>query len=438
MPLPRNFRYLKNIMVSLNQTQVLGADVEFFEQKFRVPLRLSTGLIETITEARATVRVRVGDREATGRGNIYLSDLWAWPDPSRSHAERDAVLRKECEEIAATLPTLVGPAAHPLELGLRLHDAVCEKHDAAPPVLALALCMAPFDAAIHDAAGRALEKSAFDFYQLPTAIPSADYLFSEGACTAIARMLRTPKNALEAWWLVNAHDDLEGAASDFVRAIRENGMRHFKIKILGKDTAEDAARTAAVFQAAKKQGITSPRLSLDSNEAHVDADAVYDFLQKLQRADAEAFDAVMYLEQPTSRNIRERGFDWRTAAALKPILLDEGLSGFDLLPLTIEQGWSGLALKTCKGHSFTLAAAAWAYEQGLTLAMQDLTNPGFSAIHSWLMAAHLPVINGVELNSPQFTPQANAPWLPRLSGLFEVRDGLHRMNPHVVGLGSDL
>lgn len=420
---------------ALQQTRVLDARVEFFEQKFRMPLRLSTGLIETITEARATVTVKSGDREATGRGSIYLSDLWAWPDPSRSHAERDAVLRKECETIAASLADLVGTPAHPLELGLRLHDVVCEKPDAVAPPLALALCMAPFDAAIHDAAGRALGESAFAFYREPVAIPSADHLFTDGASAAIARVLRPPVEALEAWWLVNAHDDLDG---DFARAIRENGMRNFKIKILAKDAGEDAQRTADVFRAAQRHGVESPRLSLDSNEAHADAEAVKDFLRKLKEADPRAFDAVMYLEQPTSRNIRERGFNWKSAAALKPILLDEGLEGFDNLPLAIKQGWSGLALKTCKGHSFTLVAAAWAHERGLLLAMQDLTNPGISAIHSWLMAAHLPVINDVELNSPQFTPQANAPWLPRLSGLFEVRGGLHRMNPQVTGLGSDL
>jgi hypothetical protein len=128
-----------------------------------------------------------------------------------------------------------------------------------------------------------------------------------------------------------------------------------------------------------------------------------------------------------------------TTSILKPVLLDEGLTGLDVLPEAIAQGWSGLALKTCKGHSFALAAAAWAYERGLLLSLQDLTNPGFAAIHAALMGAHLPTINGVELNSPQFTPGANAPWLPRLRELFDPRDGLHRL-PGVlpVGLGSRL
>jgi hypothetical protein len=119
------------------------------------------------------------------------------------------------------------------------------------------------------------------------------------------------------------------------------------------------------------------------------------------------------------------------------VLLDEGLTSLELLETAVAQGWSGLALKTCKGHSFALVAAAWAREHGLSLALQDLTNPGLAAIHAVLFAAHIPMQNGIELNSPQFTPAANAAYLPHLSGLFEPREGLHRLPPPVPdGLGS--
>ncbi|MFV0338457.1 MAG: hypothetical protein ACK5LK_09490, partial [Chthoniobacterales bacterium] len=121
------------------------------------------------------------------------------------------------------------------------------------------------------------------------------------------------------------------------------------------------------------------------------------------------------------------------------ILLDEGLTSLELLPLIEKQGWSGLALKTCKGHSFSLVSAAWAHERGLKLAMQDLTNPGHSAIHSFLFAAHVGTINGVELNSPQYTPAANASWLPEWSGLFQPTRGVHRFDKtDAYGLGSNL
>ncbi len=114
-------------MAELSNTKVLAAKVEFFDQKFRTPMRLSSGVIDTITEARATVRVAVGNQEATGIGSIYLSDLWAWPDHNLSHEKRDAVLRELCVEAANNLSERCGDAAHPLELGLRLRGCFLSK-----------------------------------------------------------------------------------------------------------------------------------------------------------------------------------------------------------------------------------------------------------------------------------------------------------------------
>ena len=75
----------------------------------------------------------------------------------------------------------------------------------------------------------------------------------------------------------------------------------------------------------------------------------------------------------------------------------------------------------------------------MPLSLQDLTNPGLAAIHALLFAAHVPTLNGVELNSPQFTPAANAEWMPRLHGLFDPHDGMHRLaGPAPAGLGSGL
>lgn len=419
-------------MTYLETVKVLSAKIEFFEQKFRKPLLLSSGPISTITEARATVTVTVGDRQQTGMGSIYLSDLWAWPDPNFSHEQRDAVLRTLCQEVANNIERLCGAAAHPLELGMRLHQWV-DLDTAKVPALARGLCVAPFDAAIHDAAGYALGKSAFAFYDQPVPIPSADHYFSGGACAAIREMLRTPPASLEGCWLVNATDDLDG---ELAEVVKKHGFTNVKVKLLGKNVREDASRTSAVYQALRRHGVAKPRLSGDSNEAHESADAVLEYLENLAAIDSDAFAALTYLEQPTSREIKKHPFDWRKVARRKPVMLDEGLTSLDLLPLAIEQGWSGLALKTCKGHSFVLVAAAWAHQHGLQLTMQDLTNPGYAAIHSYLMAAHLPVINGIELNSPQFTPQANEAWIPRLAGLFDVEGGVHTFNENVNGLGS--
>jgi L-alanine-DL-glutamate epimerase-like enolase superfamily enzyme len=421
------------------QTRVRDAQVTFRHQPFLHPLRLSTGVIAEITEARASVRVSVNGREATGQGAIYLSDLWAWPDPSRSHTERDAHLRALCERIAAELPALCGgEPAHPLELGLRLHESVCRMPAPAdPPALARALCASPFDAALHDATGRALGVSAFALYREPVPLPTADPFFSgSDARTAIARTFReTPVTAFDAWLVVSGDGDLEAEAAPW---IRERGYRAFKIKLKGRDPVEDARNTVRVFRAVREFGAAQPRLCSDANCACPDAGSVRAYLECMRAEDAEAFAALEYLEQPTGRDIHAAPNDWRAATRLKPVLLDEGLTGLEVMAEARAQGWSGFALKTCKGHSLALTAAAWARERGLLLALQDLTNPGLSAIHAALFAAHVPTLNGVELNSPQFTPAANAEWLPRLRALFAPTDGIHRLPAaSPPGLGTE-
>ena len=420
-------------------TTIVDASVEFVPQTLRVPMRLSSGVITEITEAQVAVTVEADGRRGTGRGTIYLSDVWAWPDPVLSHAQRDAELRALCTRIAEQLPARCGnEPAHPAELGLRLHACLQQETESSvPTVLARIMCASPFDAAIHDATGIALERSAFSFYNEMVPLPSCDSYFPEtGACQAIAHTLRPPQKQFDAWLCVSKDDTL---GRDIALWIRERNYRCFKLKLMGKDSAADAARTVEIYRGVQEWGAVRPRLSVDSNEGNPDAASVLEYLLRLQADAPDVFAALEYLEQPTSRDIVGSPQDWREVTKLKPVVLDEGLTGMKLLPIVQEQGWNGIAIKTCKGHSFSLVAAAWARQHGLHVALQDLTNPGLAAIHSVLVAAHVPTMNGIELNSPQYTPDANADWLPRLSPLLAPTNGMHRLPDTLpVGLGSQL
>ncbi len=274
-------------------------------------------------------------------------------------------------------------------------------------------------------------------YADAAAIPSADdYFPGVGACRAIASLIKLPKRELPAWYVVGMAEPLEGT---LLPAIRRHGYRGFKLKLSGRDLSADVARTAEVYGAARDAGVRASRLTVDSNEGYESADAVLDYLEALEAADGEAYRAVEYLEQPTSRDLAGRPFDWRQVAARKPVLLDEGFVGMESLAAAGEQGYSGLALKTCKGHSMLLVAAACAHRAGMMLSLQDLTNPGVALIHAALVGAHLPTVNGAELNSPQFTPAANAEHAERLPELFMPRNGVHRLPGEIpTGLGSRL
>jgi len=420
-------------------TSILSADVSFEEQPFVKPLILSTGAIDRITQATVTVRVRANGRETTGKGSIYLSDLWAWPDPKWSHDQRDRLLREFTIYIASRLGDFASTDdVHPLELGLRLHHSVNHLDNprfADIPVLARSMCLCPLDAAIHDATGIAFTRSAFALYDQPSTIPSGDSYFRKGAVPAVTGTIRkSPLQSFPAWIIVGKNDDLE---NDVRPWIRDKGYRCFKLKIMGRDNAVDVARTVDVFNAVRSFGAIDSWLSIDSNEANPDADSVVDYLNRLREASPDAFNALQYIEQPTGRDITQYRFDWHAVTKLKPVLLDEGLTDLNLFEESTRQGWSGFALKTCKGHSFALLAAAWAKENGLIISLQDLTNPGYSMIHSALMGAYLPTINGAELNSPQFTPAANEKWLPEYATLFQPKDGVHRLKVGTeVGLAT--
>jgi L-alanine-DL-glutamate epimerase-like enolase superfamily enzyme len=420
--------------------QILDADVSFSSQRFATPLQLSSGVIEEVTLATVSVVGKVSGTQATGRGAVPLSDLWAWPEFSLSHATRDGALRRLCERLATEAPKFFCDViAHPLELGLRLHQWACHEIpiEPSPPVLARAMCASAFDAAIHDAAGRALGRSAFSLYDEAVAIPSADSYFpDERACGAIRDVLRQPCFELPAWYIVGIHEPLE---TTLVPAIRRHGYWSFKLKLSGRNNEIDAARTIDVYRVAKASGVSNVRLTGDTNEANPSAESVVDYLERLKAGDRDTFAALEYLEQPTNRDIRTHPFDWRAVTRDVPVMIDEGLTDIESAIEARRQGYSGLALKTCKGHSMLLVCAAWAHRHGMPISLQDLTNPGISLIHAALVGAYLPTINGAELNSPQFTPAANEGFAKRLPGLFAPRDGVHRLPREIpVGLGSHL
>ena len=417
---------------------ILTTSVTFREQPFAKPLQLSSGIITEITEATATVRVRIDGKEAEGRGAIYLSDLWAWPDPALTHVQRDAAMREYCTRVARLLPERNDGPCHPLAHGMGMIMRSNFGAGAAdPPAMARLVCMSPLDAAIHDAAGRALGRSAFRLYEPGDADADDQSFASPAALEAVRRfLLPQPAASVDGWYVVSGTDPL---GDDFHRFVRDRGFRCFKLKTLGKDPDADARRTAEVFMAARALGVAAPRLSADSNEGNPDADSVHAYLDALERMSPDAFAALEYLEQPTGRDISRHVFDWHSVSARKPVLVDEGLLDPADLHLIEEQGWSGICLKTCKGHSFNLMAGAWAHSRGLKIAVQDLTNPGMAAVHSCLLAQHVPSLNGVELNSPQFTPAANAGWSDRLPSLFAPTDGTHAVpDPLAIGLGSQL
>jgi L-alanine-DL-glutamate epimerase-like enolase superfamily enzyme len=203
--------------------------------------------------------------------------------------------------------------------------------------------------------------------------------------------------------------------------IAAEGLTHLKIKLNGNDLAWDVARVIAVDRAAVES--LERVYSLDFNERCPNVEYLLEFLGRLKKDSPGLFERIQYIEQPTARDLTAARNDMHEAARLKPVIIDESLVDFESLLLARELGYSGVALKACKGQSNALLMAAAAKKFGMFLCVQDLTCPGASLIHSAGLAAHIPEVAAIEANARQYVPAANREWMERFPGIFRIRDG---------------
>jgi hypothetical protein len=97
-------------------------------------------------------------------------------------------------------------------------------------------------------------------------------------------------------------------------------------------------------------------------------------------------------------------------------------------------GYTGAALKACKGQSNMMILAPYMERNKMFLCVQDLTCPGASLIQSASLAAHVPGVKAIEANSRQYVPAANRGWEKRFPGIFHITDGTMDTS-HLNGLG---
>jgi len=234
----------------------------------------------------------------------------------------------------------------------------------------------------------------------------------------------------------------DGLPNTLEEWIARDGIVNFKIKLNGGDMAADLDRILRTDRIASRvlpvRGVTDWKYLLDFNEGCPDACYLLECLAKVREATPAGFDRILYIEQPTARDLKaDRGNTMHETARLRPIVADESLTDLQSLFLAREMGYTGVALKACKGQSHALLLAAAAQKFGMFLCVQDLTCPGASLIHSAGIAARVPGNAGIEANARQFVPAANAAWEQRFPGLFTIRDGImHTGQLTGPGLGA--
>ena len=432
--------------------------------ELRVPLKFGRVIVADSTSliVKAAVENKKGD-VAEGWGSMPLIDQWAFPDPSVPHEKKLEGMKLIGEEACKFLERhLRGKFAHPIDLMwgvkqdiLRLAKKVDEEVELGTntPVLGVLVATSPIDAALHDAFGRVNGICSYDAYG-PEYMERdlGFYLGDQFRGRHISDYIR-PKyvEKLPVFHLVGALDKLardeidasdpkDGLPVSLEEWIERDGVFCLKVKLSGVDIDWDVERTKNVAEIAhdtlKEKGRDEFYLSADANEMNPNPDATLEYLRKLRKASPTAFSRLLYLEQPTERDLGSHMFSMKEVAEIKPVLADEGVVDLHSFELALKLGWSGVAVKACKWHSSSLIYIARMEHYGIPYSIQDLTCTGLALVHSASLAARTEPLKGFEYNARQYVPFAFDEVQERHESLFKVKDGMvetDSLSP--VGLG---
>jgi L-alanine-DL-glutamate epimerase-like enolase superfamily enzyme len=310
------------------------------------------------------------------------------------------------------------------------------------PWLAALVCCSAFDIALHDAFGNL---NAVPIYETYTSTfmhrDLASYLTpAEGRAAAEVTFAgRYPadyfaprKMKLPAWHLVGGKDPVDTAELTGSEPkdgypvllkdwIQRDGLKCLKIKLGGIDAAWDYARIVKVGRLALETGVEW--LSADFNCTVKYPVYVNSILDRLLVEEPRIYGMILYVEQPFAYELEENQVDVHSVAARKPLFMDESAHDWQLVKLGRELGWTGVALKTCKTQTGAILSLCWARAHGMTLMVQDLTNPMLAQIPHVSLAAHAGTIMGVETNAMQFYPEASLAEALVHPGLYTRREG---------------
>ena len=448
-------------------TDIRIKNVETFtiETACRTPLKFGAVVVERspLGFAKVTAENREG-RVGVGWGAMFVMDLWAWPVSKAPHEAREQAMLELFDAYAKAVAGF-NRFAHPIEifmetsaelLSLALRIARRKTPLDEMPRLAALVCASPIDHAVHDAFGMAAGIDSYRGYGPEhMGFDLGRYLGDEFRGVYPSQFLRQDYlPAVPVFHLVGGLDVLreadvprgapaDGLPNSLEKWIERDGVFCLKVKLRGKDLEWDVARTLEVrriygeVRAKRRPNLPArPFLTADTNEQCESPEYIVEYLAKIRQRAAEVFDEILYIEQPTERDLAAHRFDMRALSKIKPVLVDESLAGVEDFRLAMELGWSGIALKSCKCLSEDLLLVPLAEMAGVMYAVQDLTNPSLALIESIGLAARIHTIKGVEANSRQFFPAASKPEAAVHPGLYEIRDGCaHTATLRGPGLG---
>ncbi|HVW84256.1 MAG TPA: enolase C-terminal domain-like protein [Bryobacteraceae bacterium] len=421
----------------------------FEDYRYRAPYKFGGKEVDRVTllNVRCRLRTKRG-KTAEGGASMPLGNVWSFPAPDLPYETTLAAMKALAGRIA-DLTRGFSEYAHPLDVNRALEPEYLKAASAISremrlsqsiPKLCTLVTASPVDAALHDAFGKLHERSSFaasgrEFVRYDL----SHYLNGDFRGEYLDQYVAArPAPRIRMYHSAGASDPL--TASDVRKPVRDglpetleqwipyNGVTAIKIKLNGNDLAWDVDRVVSIDRVATvcqaKRGVREWIYSLDFNERCPNVQYLLEFDRRLKEKAPGAFDRVQYIEQPTARDLASnRANTMFEAAKLRPVVIDESLTGLDALLMAREMGYTGVALKACKGQSQSLLLAAASQKYKMFRCVQDLTCPGAALVHSVGIAAHVPGVNALEANAREYVPAANRGWEKRFPGIFDVKDG---------------
>ena len=434
-------------MTKTTDVTICSTALYYLPVETRVPLKFGAETLTHVICARAKVEVAdAAGKTAIGWGETPLSVQWVWPS-ALPYTEREQALKDFTAQLAKAW---VGfeVSGHPVEIGHafqtdRLPEllAAFNRGRAEPmPYLAALVCCSAFDIALHDAYGVRHGVPVYETYNADWMNADLSHLLAPAADAQVSFAGRYPQDyfsrphptTLPAWHLVGGLDPLHayaltgGEPKDGYPVllrdwIRRDGLTCLKVKLRGNDAAWDYDRLVQVGQIGLSEGVVW--LTADFNCTVQDPAYVNEILDRLVVEHPRIYGAILYVEQPFPYDLEHHQIDVHSTSARKPLFMDESAHDWHLVRLGRALGWTGVALKTCKTQTGALLSLCWAKAHGMTLMVQDLTNPMLAQIPHVLLAAHAGTIMGVETNAMQFYPDASLPEAEVHPGIYRRRQG---------------
>lgn len=413
---------------------------------YRQPMKFGGRVVDDVCVLRTEIMVtREGTKKKQrGIGEMTMGNAWAWPSKIPGKITLKLML-----ELADRLAIRVQDAklsGDPLQISRsmwQLRDEVTQtlindfKITEPIPKLAAMVASSPLEAAIHDAYGQVLGVNSFQCM-------TADYL-NEDLSAYLGPdfvgkypgdyLSAAPKSTMPLYHLVGALDPLsnadiskrlnDGYPETLEEWLNTDGITHLKIKLAGNDIDWDVGRIVEVTRICQVVGSDRNwKLSFDFNEQCPNEDYVLDLLERIERLSRPSFDRLQYIEQPTPRDLTQRTeMTVHRIARLRPVVIDESLTDVESLKLARQRGYTGLALKACKGQSECLIMGAAGAEYKMFTCVQDLTCIGGSFLHSAAIASRFPKVAAIEGNGRQYCPAGNEAYMKQYAPMFRVRYG---------------